>query len=100
MIAQAKAEEKVYEQFEHEECNQFEEWNSKFATSQVENYTPTPHSYTVKPIPVGNGSLDLSESTPIMKSKTIRTRPIAQSTAINCKPAESSSPNTLPFPNL
>ena len=97
MIAQAKAEEKVYEQFEHKECNQFEESNSKFATSQV-NYTPTPHSYTVKPTPVGNGSLDLSESTPVMKSKTIRTSPIAQSTAINYKPAESSSPNTPSIP--
>ena len=38
MIAQLKAEENVYEQFEYGECNQFEEPNSKFATSQV-NYT-------------------------------------------------------------
>jgi hypothetical protein len=42
MIAQAKGEENVYKQFEHEECNQFEESNSKFSTCQV-NYT-TPHS--------------------------------------------------------
>ena len=91
MIAQVKAKENVYQQFEHEECNQFEKSNSKFATSQV-NYTRTSHSYTVKPTQVGNGSLDLSESTPVMKSRTIRTSPIAQSTAINYKPAESSSP--------
>lgn len=70
MIAQAKAEEKVYKQFEHEECSQFEDSNSKLATSQV-NYTPTPHSYTVKPAPVGDGSLDLPQATPVMKSKTI-----------------------------
>ena len=39
MIAQAKAEEKVYEQFEHDEINQFERSNSIITTSQV-NYTP------------------------------------------------------------
>ena len=70
MIAQAKAEENVYEQFKYGECNQFEEPNSKFATSQV-NYTLPPHNYIPKPTTVGNGLLDPSESTPEVKSKTI-----------------------------
>ena len=44
IIVQAKAEEKVYKQFEHEECKQLEELHSKFVTSQV-NYTPSPQLY-------------------------------------------------------
>ena len=82
MIAQAKAEENVYEQFEYGECNQFEEPNSKFATSQV-NYILPPHNYIPKPTPVGNGLLDPSESTPEVKSKTIHTSPTVQSTVVN-----------------
>ena len=96
MVAQAKAEEKVYEQFEHDKINQFERSNSIITTSQV-NYTPTP--YATKPVPVGNGSLDLSESTSEVKSKAIPTSPMAQSTAINNKPAE--PPGPKPYsPNL
>lgn len=93
MIAQAKAEENVYEQFEYGECSQFEEPNSKFATSQV-NYTLLPHNYLPKPTPVGNGLLDPSESTPEIKSKTIHTSPIVQSTVVNREPAESLAPST------
>ena len=97
MIAQAKAEERIYEQFEHEEFDQFKELNSKIAPGQV-NYTPTPHA--TKPVPIGNGSLDLSESTPEVKSKTIPTIPIAQSAAMNNNPAESPGPKTPASPNF
>ena len=97
MIAQAKAEENVYEQFEYGECNQFEEPNSKFATSQV-NYTLPPHNYIPKPTPVGNGLLDPSESTPEVKSKTIHASPIVQSTVVNREPAESLAPETPSSP--
>ena len=97
MIVQAKAEENVYEQFEYGECNQFEEPNSKFATSQV-NYTLPPHNYIPKPTTVGNGLLDPSESTPEVKSKTIHTSPIVQSTVVNCEPAESLAPKTPSSP--
>jgi hypothetical protein len=96
MIAQAKAEEKVYEQFEHDEINQFDRSNSIITTSQV-NYTPTP--YATKPVPIGNGSLDLSEPTSEVKSKAIPTCPIAQSTAIKNKPAEPPGPKPS-SPNL
>ena len=96
MIAQAKAEEKVYEQFEHDEINQFDRSNSIITTSQV-NYTPTP--YATKPVPIGNGSLDLSEPTSEVKSKAIPTSPIAQSTAIKNKPAEPPGPKPS-SPNL
>ena len=94
MIAQAKAEENVYEQFEYGECNQFEEPNSKFATSQV-NYSLPPHNYIPKPTPVGNGLLDPSESTPEVKSKTIHTSPIVQSTVVNVVKMDSVYKNLL-----
>ena len=97
MIAQGKAEENVYEKFKYGECNQFEEPNSKFATSQV-NYTLPPHNYIPKPTTVGNGLLDPSESTPEVKSKTIHTSPIVQSTVVNREPAESLAPETPSSP--
>ena len=97
MIAQAKAEEKVYEQFEHEECNQLEELDSKLVTSQ-ENHTPTPHSYTIKPTPCDDGSLNPSEPTPVVRSKPICTGPVVQSTTTNYKLTESLVPKTPSSP--